>query len=173
MVEKILRYQDFWFELFPEVIQFILLYLAHGGSSFSDRNLVSVPVVPIIRQFFRRSIVHWKILKFNKHVDSGFKISHLVFLQHVKAKEHVHWLSLQYRKATEKKRFQNFLLNMNLPWSEIFLFYLNLCHVYPSWSRENWEEESWNRKSWWCVCCSSHTKTFSTTNLISFEFPLL
>ena len=33
-------------------------YLAHGGSSFSERNLVSVPVVPIIRQFFRRSIVH-------------------------------------------------------------------------------------------------------------------
>ena len=93
-------------ELFPEVIQFILLYLAHGGSSFSDRNLVSVPVVPIIRQFFRRSIVHWKILKFNKHVDSGYKISHLVFLQHVKAKEHVHWLSLQYRKATEKRDFK-------------------------------------------------------------------
>ena len=92
--------------IFPEVIQFILLYLAHGGSSFSDRNLVSVPVVPIIRQFFRRSIVHWKILKFNKHVDSGYKISHLVFLQHVKAKEHVHWLSLQYRKATEKRDFK-------------------------------------------------------------------
>ena len=110
MVEKILRYQDFWFELFPEVIQFILLYLAHGGSSFSDRNLVSVPVVPIIRQFFRRSIVHWKILKFNKHVDSGYKISHLVFLQHVKAKEHVHWLSLQYRKATEKKKISKFLI---------------------------------------------------------------
>merc|ERR1719206_886052 len=32
--------------------------LAHGGSSFSERNLVSVPVVPIIRQFFRRSLVH-------------------------------------------------------------------------------------------------------------------
>ena len=33
--------------------------LAHGGSSVSGRKGVSVPVVPITKQFFLRSIVHW------------------------------------------------------------------------------------------------------------------
>lgn len=34
---------------------------AHSGSSDSDRNGVSVPVVPIWRTFLFKSMLHWKI----------------------------------------------------------------------------------------------------------------
>merc|ERR1711970_547950 len=33
--------------------------LAQGGKSDSDKKGVSVPVVPMIRQFFFKSMVHW------------------------------------------------------------------------------------------------------------------
>lgn len=102
---------------------------AHSGSSASDRKRVSVPVVPISSKFFFRSIEHYKTFRTNKAHRLSWRFSvlkmtcwmtlqfqnctadfdtitwdsYLMSLQHIQAKQHVHWLVLQDGERTREE----------------------------------------------------------------------